>query len=282
MTDQIKNILFPTDFSDNARRALPFALDIARKTGATLHIMHSIEEPYDFAPMVEDVKKGVTRKVQRLFDDMIDDIRNSKKDAELQLKTRIQTGRAIYAILEESENLSADLVVMGTRGRSGIEKFLIGGTTAQVIQLTKTPVLAIPETVSENGFGKILFATDYHGGDLKALQFVANLGKLYDSEITVFHIATDRELKDEILFRGFRELVNESITYPTIGFRQTEGADLPGGILEEMEHNNISLVVMVRYKKPFALFGKKRSKDMSYQTTAPLLVIPGTEVLEKA
>lgn len=270
----IKQILHPTDFSDNSRQALPYVLEIARQTGATVHILHSIEEPYDFAPMIQEVKKGVSRKVEILLQEIVEDIQNQKEFSKLEVRTQMQSGRARYAILEEADHLNCDLIVMGTRGRSQLEKLFVGSTTTEVIEHAKIPVLAIPEPAGKPDFKKILFATDFKENDLQALQYVAELSHLFNSTITVFHAAMESALQNEILFRGFRELVRESLPDADIKFEQAPSTDFMATIKDKIEADGPSVVVMVRYDQPFSILSQKYSKDMSFSANRPLLVMP--------
>ncbi|SHE90690.1 Nucleotide-binding universal stress protein, UspA family [Fodinibius roseus] len=276
MDATINNILFPTDFSDNARHALPFALKIAKRIGATVHILHAIEEPYDFAPMDEEIKEGVTKKVRRLFDKIIREIEKEGIYSDIPVETHIRTGRAINAILETDQSFGADLIVMGTKGRSGLKRIFIGSTTADVVEASAIPVLAIPENAPITDFNQILFTTDYHDGDLKALQYVVELAKRYKARIKVFHTTLESNLKTECMFYGFRELVKEKISYEPIDFEEEKSITFFEGVANQIERYPISLVVMIRYVKPLSLIGpKKQSRDMSYYIQAPLLVLPG-------
>lgn len=275
MAPAINSILFPTDFSDNARNALPLALEIANRTGATLHVLHSIEEPYDFAPMAEEIKKGVTGKVRKLLDKLTEEIKNDNAYTNLTVKTHIQTGRTTYAILEEADSIGIDLVVMGTKGRSGLEKVFFGSTTAAVIQQSKVPVLAIPEKSEVTDIKQILFATDYNDGDMEALKYMTVFAGLFDAGIKIFNASLDNDLKSEVMFRGFRELVKEKISYNKIEFDRDTTITFFEAVVDQIEEHKISMLVMIRYDKPFALFKKKQSKDMSYYTQVPLFVIPG-------
>lgn len=278
MDSSINNIVFPTDFSDNARRALPYVLKIAKKTGATVHILHSIEEPYDFAPLAQEIKEGVTNKVESLFEELIKEIRQEGVYSDVPIKTHIHTGRAINAILEADQSFETDLIVMGTKGRTGFKKILFGSTTADVIQESTIPVLAIPQNARVADFNQILFTTDYHDGDLEALKYVVDLAKRFKSKIKVFHTTLENNLKTESMFYGFRELVKESISYEHIDFEEEKSITFFEGVANQIEEHNISLVVMIRYKKPFSLIGtQKQTKDMSYYIQAPLLVLPGND-----
>jgi nucleotide-binding universal stress UspA family protein len=278
----MKNIIYPTDFSDTAKIALPYALELARKTGAAVHIIHAIEEPYDFAPMVQDVKKEVNRKVEVLLRDMVEDIRKEQKYQEVDIQTHIKTGRSRYAIMDEARNLPADLIVMGTKGRTGLEKIFLGSTAAELIQHTSTPVWAIPEEASYADIEQIFFATDYNEGDLEALQYVAGLAQLIEAKITVFHTSKERDLHSEALFRGFRELVNEKIAEANISFEQVQSDDFLKSINDRLNSTSNAMVAMVRYDQPLSILGKKYSKEMGYSIQRPLLIIPGDkESLQK-
>ncbi|WP_445664650.1 universal stress protein [Fodinibius sp. AD559] len=275
----INNILFATDFSENSYNARDFALETALNSGATLHIMHSIEEPYDFAPMIEEVKNSLNERVKKLFDTMMDEIKEDEKYEEITIETYIQTGRAIYTIMEEVKNQDIDLIVMGAKGRTGLGRFFWGSTTADVVQRSKVPVLAVPKESSYDGFQKVVFATDYNDGDLEALQFVTGLAELYDSKINIFHSSGKKDLKAEIMFRGFQEMVTEQNSYPNIEFEAAESESFFEAIINKIENDNISLLVMVHYDKSFPPLPKQESKEMSYYTEVPLLVLPGSEFI---
>lgn len=278
MDSIINNILFPTDFSDNAQHALPFVLKIAKQTGATIHILHSIEEPYDFAPLAQEIKAGVTNKVKKLFAELLQEIHEEGTNSEIPIKTHIHTGRAINAILEANQSFESDLIIMGTKGRTGFKKILFGSTTAEVIQESTIPILAIPKNAPVTDFNQILFNTDYHDRDLEALQYVVELAKIFKSKIKVFHTTLESNLKSKCMFYGFKELVKESISYEYIDFEEEKSITFFEGVANQIEEHQISLVIMIRYKKPFSLIGsKKQSKDMSYYIQAPLLVLPGND-----
>ncbi|SHE90393.1 Nucleotide-binding universal stress protein, UspA family [Fodinibius roseus] len=279
----INNILFPTDFSENTSNALTFALEIARASDAKVHLMHSIEEPYNFAmmdeaPITTEVKRSISQTVKKLFNTLEDEIRKNDTYGELNIETSIQTGRAVYNILEEAGNRNADLVVVGAKGRTGLKKILFGSTTAEVIRRAEVPVLAVPKEASYEGFKQIIFATDYQDGDLEALQFVVKLAKLFNSKINIFHSSLKNNLKTEIMSRGFRDLVTEKISYDNIEFETTPSTRFFEAVTQKMARHSISLLVMVHYEESFPPLPKRLSQEMSYYSEAPLLVLPGQKL----
>jgi len=274
----LKNILYTTDFSEDSQNALTFALEVARINNATIHIMHSIEEPYDFAPMIDKFKNILAQRVDDLFNNMVADIRKDKKYDDINVKMQMQTGRALYTILEQTNNLEIDMIVMGAKGRTGLEKIFFGSTTAAVVQHSKVPVLTVPKEATFDGFKKIIFATDYQDEDIEALQFVTDLVKHFQTDIQVFHSSRENDLKTEIMFRGFREMVKETISHKIMDFEHDTTLPFFEAILDRITKKNVSLLVMTRYQQSFSLFEKKYSKKMSSHTIVPLLVLPAQKL----
>ena len=278
MDIRIKNILYPTDFSENAKHAFPFALKLAKETGATIHVMHSIEEPYDFAPMVEEIKKNVTNKVKKLYNEMLEDVEKQEEygEGKVKIKTHIFNGRAVYSILSTAENYNVDLIIMGTQGRSALEQLFFGSTTSEVVQQAKVPLLAIPEDADHSDFTKILFTTDYGNHDLEALKLVVGYAELFGASIKVMHMVRTKETqeKNDLLFRGFKDKVQEHIKYKKLTFELNTSESLLESVNAKVKKDHISLVAMVRYHPLFSMIGKKHAKEMSQSIKIPLLVIP--------
>lgn len=275
MDYKVKSILFPTDFSENAKHALQFALQLTKENNATLHIIHSIEEPYDFAPMVENIKQNVTRKVEKLFDEMTEGIKEQEKYKKLKIKTHLFEGRAVHSILETASEYHVDLIIMGTQGRSALERLFFGSTTSEVVQQTEIPILVIPPYGEYSGFKNILFTTDYGPYDLMAIQFVSGLASQHNSLLKLIHVTRKKDGKDDLLFRGLKDYVSENISYKKIKFELIESDDLLKTVNQEVNDHDFSLIVTVRYQNLFSMIGKKHSKEISQGTMVPLLVIPG-------
>ncbi|MDZ7806439.1 MAG: universal stress protein [Gracilimonas sp.] len=275
MNHGIKNILYPTDFSENAKHALPFALKLAKENNAKLHFLHSIEEPYDFAPMVENFKQNVTRKVEKLFEEIIEDIKEEKEYESLDVKSHLFEGRSVYSVLNATTEYDIDMVVMGTQGRSALERLFFGSTTSEVVQQSNVPVLVVPLHGEYTGFKKILFTSDYGPHDLNALKYVSKLASHHDSLLKIIHVTKKMDRKEDLMFRGLKDFVSENISYKKLKFELIESDDLLKTVNKEVNDHDFSLIVTVRYQNLFSVVGKKYSKEISQGTMAPLLVMPG-------
>jgi universal stress protein A len=142
---QVKRILFPTDFSEGALQALPYAVDMARTHGAKLYIMHVL---YDIASasglhiphtsvdmMYKEMEASAIRELEQFGWDKREDL----KDVEY----KVIRGVPYEEILKFIKEKNIDLLVIGTHGRTGIDRVIFGSTAQRVVRHSPCPVLTI-------------------------------------------------------------------------------------------------------------------------------------------
>ncbi len=141
---QIQRILCPVDFSETSQRALAYALGLAQAAGAELIVVHALEEAPLFAayagPQAGSILAEAENAARRELAELV-------ADATLpaaRLRTEILRGKIPQAILEYAEQQQADLIVMGTHGRSGLEYAFFGSVAERVIRRARCPVLIVP------------------------------------------------------------------------------------------------------------------------------------------
>lgn len=145
---EIKRILFPTDFSEGALNALPYAVDIARSYGAKLYMLHVI---YDIATasglhvphisvdeMYKELDASARKELEKFGADIIKDI----KDVEYS----VIRGIPYEEILKFAKEKQIDLIVIGTHGRKGLDRVLFGSTAERVVRNASCPVLTVRES----------------------------------------------------------------------------------------------------------------------------------------
>lgn len=134
-----KRILFPTDFSRASQHALGCATSLARATGATLIIMH-VEEP----PMAYgggDLYYGVDPTDRETLRRSLAEVK--PLDATVPSEHKLLIGDPATAIVETADAEGADLIVIGTHGRSGFTRLLMGSVAEAVVRHAKCPVLSV-------------------------------------------------------------------------------------------------------------------------------------------
>lgn len=133
-------ILLPTDGSEGSDRALGQAIELATETGAELHVLFVVEN-VSYAPEMADER--VTLQLRGIGENAIESVRERAEAAGVDVETAIEEGTPHRAILEYADESDVDLIVMGTHGRSGLDKYLLGSVTERVVRTADVPVLTV-------------------------------------------------------------------------------------------------------------------------------------------
>lgn len=139
-----KKILCPLDFSEFTDEIMGYAVDIAKRYDAELHLLHVVPNLTYFTPYesfltpenIVAIEGTIEKEVTLNFDKVL-------KGIDIPAKTVIKTGTAFVEIIEYIRAEGIDLVVMGTHGRSGIEHILIGSVAEKVVRKSPCPVMTI-------------------------------------------------------------------------------------------------------------------------------------------
>jgi universal stress protein A len=132
-----RKILFPTDFSHTGDAALQMATSLARDTGAALLIVHIEESPTVYAggDFYYGIPEPPTEELQR----MLEQVRPT--DPSVHCEHRMLTGDPATAIVRIADEEHVDMIVMGTHGRTGLARFLMGSVAESVVRHANCPVL---------------------------------------------------------------------------------------------------------------------------------------------
>ncbi|MFB6141052.1 MAG: universal stress protein [Halosimplex sp.] len=153
MTDSAySNILIPTDGSSLARRALEETLTVASLTDATIHVLFVVDDARIAEVASESGTDAVTfdgdvdalfERYESLGGHALDDLQDAATDRGVAVTATIQKGLPRDEILAYVDESDIDLVVMGTHGRRGLERSVLGSTTESVLRRASVPVLAV-------------------------------------------------------------------------------------------------------------------------------------------
>lgn len=159
MNNEIKTILFPTDFSDKSKNALKVALKMAQRHQAKLIVIHMVHAQY----LIDRGGKQVigSQTVQQNIDRAnvkLDHLKeaHARKNG-IEIETRITTQNIVDSINELVQTDSIDVVVMGTAGKQKMKQFILGSNSYNVLLHANCSVLLIPESFKRTSFKKILF-----------------------------------------------------------------------------------------------------------------------------
>ena len=149
----IAKILAPTDFSEDSNNALVYAEDIARKFGAELILLHVAQA---LAPVSFGLEPGITpdplalETIGRIAEEQrlaaqreLDRMVNRLRESGLKTRSMLRVGAAFMEIITTAQSEAADLIVMGTHGRTGLARLLVGSVADKVVREAPCLVLTV-------------------------------------------------------------------------------------------------------------------------------------------
>jgi nucleotide-binding universal stress UspA family protein len=202
-TMQLARILVPTDFSDAAGRALEQALALARPGGVEIVLLHSLPPVIPtLAPMGETGFAGLVE-MGRLLDDYTRELRvdasrkledlRAKAPKEVKVETAVEENLEPHeAILRKARSWNADLIAMGTHGRGGLEKLLMGSVASKVLHRSDRHLMLLRSDsilfASGKDPGSILVPVDFSDHSHRALALARYLSSRHSASLHLLHV----------------------------------------------------------------------------------------------
>jgi nucleotide-binding universal stress UspA family protein len=190
---RISRIVVPTDFSATSDDALAFAKTLAGRFGASLHLVHAFEDPFTTAAFASEaystvplsLRAEMLREVERRLADRLPE----EQKVLFNGTTEILAGAPTRTIVDYSATLGADLIVMGTHGRSGMAHVLLGSVAERVVRLAAAPVVTIHQAVGP--VQRILVPTDFSATADAALDYAHLVAERFGASIQLIHVLDD-------------------------------------------------------------------------------------------
>jgi len=143
-------ILFPTDGGKGSERAAESAVETAAAHGATLHVLHVVDEgvyrAYSGDEYVHD-SEGLEAGLEQEGREAVEDVAESAREAGVEVVTEVEHGTPHDRILGYAEDTSADIIIMGTKERTGEYRQLLGSVTDRVVRTSGVPVTVVKTPV---------------------------------------------------------------------------------------------------------------------------------------
>ena len=191
---EFKNILCPIDLSDASVRPLAYAAAVARWYDARLTVLHVVPT---FDPMQVLGSLGapvhIVRPMPReqVLEELLAAL-GAAKVATPDATLAAEAGGTVATIVDRAVAMPADLLVMGTHGRSGFDRFLLGSVTEKVLRKAPCPILTVPHHAPANApvdvtFTRIVCPVDFSPSALLAFGFALDLARQAGGPVTVLH-----------------------------------------------------------------------------------------------
>jgi nucleotide-binding universal stress UspA family protein len=169
-----ERILLATDGSEDAARATEAATDLARKSGAELHVVHVWHDVRGFAH--DFVKRELRRQGQEILDEQVQRVRAAGGEV---AKAHLRRGRTSNEVIALSEEIGAGLLVVGSRGLGTVQRILMGSQSEEIVHRAQVPVLVLRGGEEAWPPARIVIGEDFSDDARKAGDLAAGIGRLY-------------------------------------------------------------------------------------------------------
>jgi len=212
---EFKRILCPIDFSDASRHALDQAIAIAGWYESHVTALHVIGPVFNFEPPILFAERSNLKQLAVDTGQLarLDEWLTAATAARVPSEAHVREGETAESVLAFARSLPADLIVMGTHGRSGFERLVLGSVTEKVLRNATCPVLTVPPraaTTAQLPFRRVLCPVDFSEPSLLALRTAFSIAEEADARLIVLNVV-DWPGGDSVLVTasGDRELLGQ-------------------------------------------------------------------------
>jgi len=185
----MKKIVVPIDFSDCSINALRIAANIAKKSGAVLHMVHVYERPvYGFVDLVVD--NGENQKIRDAIKKRFEALATSDFLEGVKCKRFLLADVNVKTIINHEKLVDADLLVMGSHGHEKKDYFFIGSNAEKIVRLSPAPVLVVKSDNKAFQLNDIVFASNFYGEAAASFEKIKNFATLFNAKVHLLKVIT--------------------------------------------------------------------------------------------
>lgn len=269
------NILVPTDFSDLSKVAVQYAVKMANKIDGSITLVHVITN------VIEHVRGEMSGRIKAVEKELVAQAELDFAPIVKEAQKLNKTNNPIVNKIEKGESFSKtlnafvkknkfDLVVMGTRGASGVTKYVLGSNTVSLLDDSSIPVLVVPGKAEFKTFKNVTYATDLKHFEREVKVILPYL-KIFDSTLHVFHVV--EKIKDAANLQVVVKKILKKVDYRKSTVTIDKSKKVDDAIESFVKALKADLVIMFTHKKNFyeKIFNRSMTKEMAFQSQVPLL-----------
>lgn len=264
----MKNILVPTDFSQNAKDALHYALNFVEE-GGQLHVVSVLSMPPSTSGTTGSLAIRMKENAQ---EDMKNLISNMGKEG-VTFNPIIREGSTVNTILEIAEEFEADAIIMGTKGSTGLESIFMGSVASSVVEKSPIPVISVPKGTEFTGLSRVLYATDLKQSRAINLRKLLKITKVFNSRIDILHIYPENSEAPVAELEALEQEIGEDMELRNIRFHAHPHASIADGLVAFIDASESELLAMVTRKRNLIgkLFDRSLTKRIAMKGKVALI-----------
>lgn len=275
----MKNILVPTDFSDNCNKAANLAIEVAMLFNAEIHFLHQISTVVNWTKLTKIQEQNYPNTLAEIGTAK-SNLRSLDKQAESKgLKSRIflEFVSDENAIVAHSHNFNHDFIITGSKGiQNGFLKQLLGSNAQKIIRKARVPILVVKEDTVTFPFKNIVFVSDFKEDISNAFIEVEKIAKKCNAKIHLLNINTTSDFNSvENGLQPIRAFLNHFPKLENYAMHVYNESTVLGGIEKFEDSNDVDLVVMYTHSRKglSSIFSKSIAENITNHSKKPVMTV---------
>lgn len=274
----MKNILVPTNFSENCAKAAKLGIEMAKLYNSEIHFLHLMKTPVDWVKLdkLKEKRYPETLKQIGIAKAKLRELERTTEHQGLKCRTFLQYDAGHTDILEHSGHFHHDFIITGSSGTKGVIREITGSNVEQIVRKANAPVIVVKDEDVTFPFKNIVFVSDFEENIIHAFKQVISIAKKCNARIHLLRINTQTDFNSierglspiELLLQKFPELKNYSMAVYNEPSVET-------GINTFMKEQPTDLIAMVTHGKTgfLSLFSKSIAEGVTNHSTLPVMTI---------
>ncbi len=284
MSSLIKTILVPFDFSSFSKAAVSTAISFARELQASVLLLHVVDV-LDYGSFnLLDESQGDSYQVltEKIASKTLSQFVKSLDHQGVDIKSKVCVGHVHHKIIEESDSIAADLIVMGTHGASGMDN-LLGSTTRRMIRTSQAPVLTIHEELRFESIKRIAFASSFNQEYTFSFPTIYQFMELFRAELFLVKVVTPADFEATYYSRKIMDDFAREFLIKDYRIQVVNAPSVEDGLDWFCSDADIDLLFMTTHgrKGPARLITKSHTESTGQHSGCPVLSIRMMKVKQR-
>ncbi|MFD2529447.1 MULTISPECIES: universal stress protein [Polaribacter] len=273
----MKKILVPIDFSKPSEYAAKMAAKIAKKTSASIYLIHLIELPTGVIDMGSGSKFSIPESMLylRKTKEKIVAFKNTFFTDEMNVEYFIKLSNPFDGIKKYAEKINADLIIMGSKGHSEFEEIMIGSNTEKVVRSSKTPVIVVKKDDAKIKLKNLVFASNFKEENKEVFSKFLNFANAFNSKIHLLKINTPSQFESTFNAKEKVKTFIKDYNLPKHTINIYNDVSVEKGILNYAKEKKADLIALSTHGRSGIshLFTGSVTKNLSKKALKPMFTV---------
>ena len=274
----MKNILVPTNFSENCAKAAQLGIEMAKLYNSEIHFLHLMKTPVDWVKLdkLKEKRYPETLKQIGIAKAKLRELERTAENEGLKCRTFLQYDAGQTDILEHSGHFHHDFIITGSSGTKGVIREITGSNVEEIVRKANAPVIVVKDEDVTFPFKNIVFVSDFEEDISEAFNQVISIAKKCDARIHLLRINTKTDFNSiKLGLNPIEQLLSKHPELKNYSMAVYNEPSVETGINTFIKQNPIDLIAMVTHGKSgfLSLFSKSIAEGVTNHSTLPVMTI---------